>query len=93
MDLASDLFCLEHLSQPNMLVIVMSVGDIGQAGINVSHYRGSARRGRGRGSVATDDGNGHKIHSVSSSHHQHDRPPTPNIIAAKRFIILEPSPG
>ena len=72
LDLASDLFRLEHLSQPNMLVIVMmSVGDIGQAGINVSHYRGSARRGRGRGSVATDDGNGHKIHSVSSSHHQH----------------------
>ena len=72
MDLASDLFRLEHLSQPDMLVIVvMSVGDIGQAGINVSHYRGSARRGRGRGSVATDDGNGHKIHSVSSLHHQH----------------------
>ena len=51
MDLASDLFRLEHLSQPNMLVIVvMSVGDIGvigQAGINVSHYRGSARRGEG----------------------------------------------
>ena len=52
MDLASDLFRLEleHLSQPNMLDIVgMNVGDIGQAGINVSHYRGSARRGRGRG--------------------------------------------
>ena len=48
MDLTSDLFRLEHLSQPNMLVIVvMSVGDIGQAGINVSHYRGSARRGEG----------------------------------------------
>ena len=30
-----------------------------------------ARRGRGRGSVATDDGNGHKTHSVSSLHHQH----------------------
>ena len=64
MDLASDLFRLEHLLQPK-LMSVGDIGDIGQAGINVSHYRGSARRGRGRGSVATDDGNGHKIHSVS----------------------------
>ena len=75
MDLASDLFRLEHLSQPNMLVIVvMSVGDIGQAGINVSHYRGSARRGEG---VAVC---GHRWRQwpqntfcivVSSQHHQH----------------------
>ena len=38
MDIASVFFGLEHLSQPNMLDIVgMSVGDIGQAGVNVSH--------------------------------------------------------